>query len=198
VPGKINLPSDGREISVNLSKQSTSVKQFIRVTPRSEKFATVIAKTDRPEGVWLAGNIQLYRDGSYVGATQWNPMASEQLQFPFGRDDLIRVTKERLDQKKGTTGFIGQRAETHVTDHYAITSFHKVAVDVQVLEASPVSTSDEVKVEKKFDPKPTQDNWDQKQGVVAWEKSLAPNESLKINLDYEVIYPKEGWVSGLP
>jgi hypothetical protein len=58
VPGKIDVPSDGRQVTVSLSKQVVPVKQRIRVVPRIDTSAFVVAEADRPEGIWLAGNIQ--------------------------------------------------------------------------------------------------------------------------------------------
>jgi len=67
-----------------------------------------------------------------------------------------------------------------------------------VLESSPVSTNDQIKVEAKFDPKPTSENWEERQGVVAWARSIAPNETLKFSVSYAIGYPKEAAVAGLP
>ncbi|HXA47443.1 MAG TPA: DUF4139 domain-containing protein [Burkholderiaceae bacterium] len=198
VPSRVTLPADGRDVSVSLSKQSMPVKQMVRVVPRVDKNAVVLAEAERPAGVWLSGGVQLYRDGSYVGATQWNAQTSDALVFPFGRDDLIRVTVDRAKEQSGSTGLLSQKAERHVGDIYTLTSFHKTPIDLVVLEASPTSTSEEVKVQPVFQPKPTIDNWEQRQGVVGWNKTIAPNETMKISVDYQIAYPKEGSVSGLP
>jgi hypothetical protein len=66
-----------------------------------------------------------------------------------------------------------------------------------VLEASPVATSEEIKVQATFAPKPTVETWDNKRGVVAWKKNLAPNETAKITVSYQIDYPKEGSVLGM-
>ena len=52
------------------------------------------------------------------------------------------------------------------------------------VEASPVSTNDQIKVEAKFDPKPTEENWEERQDVVAWALAIAPNETLKFSVGY--------------
>ncbi|MFZ6644875.1 mucoidy inhibitor MuiA family protein [Undibacterium sp. TJN25] len=198
VPARVTLPADGREISVALSRQLMPVRQRVRVTPRLDKTAVLTAEAERPSGVWLNGPMQLFRDGNYVGSTSWNAQATDGLLFSFGRDDLVRVTVDRAQQESGTAGILSQHAERKVSDLYTLTSLHKTPVDVLVLEASPVSTSDEIKVQASYSVPPGIANWEKHQGVVAWEKNFAPNETMKLNVSYSIAYPKEGKVNGLP
>ena len=197
VPNRVNLASDGREITLALSTLKVPAKQRVRVVPRQEKFAVITAEAERPSGVWLNGNIQLFRDGGYVGATQWNTQSSDKLALSFGRDDLVRVTVDRADQQSGSRGFLSQRGEQQVADVFTISSFHKTPVDLLVLESTPVSASEEIKVKQVFSPQPGIAAWEQRQGVVGWEKTMAPNETMKINVGYSITYPKEGTVGGM-
>src|SRR5438309_5090030 len=198
VAGTVSLPSDGRKLTVSLAKLSLPAKMRLRVVPRLDAAAVVTAEAERPEGVWLAGDIQLYRDGNYVGATGWNPQSSAALVLPFGRDSLVRVKVDRAKDRNGSGGLIGRRNEREVSDLYTLTSFHKAPVELLILESSPVSTNDQIKVEAKFDPKPTNDNWEERQGVVAWARAIAPNQTLKFSVGYAISYPRDGAVVGLP
>lgn len=197
VPNRVNLASDGREITLALSTTKVAAKQRVRVAPRMDKFAVITAEAERPSGVWLNGNIQLFRDGAYIGATNWNTQASDKLSLSFGRDEMVRVTVDRADQQSGSRGFLSQRGEHQVADVFTISSFHKTPVDLLVLESTPVSASEEIKVKQTFSPQPGIAMWEQRQGVVGWEKTLAPNETMKINVGYNITYPKEGTVSGM-
>src|SRR5258705_1296277 len=198
VPGAVSLPSAGRKLTVSLAKLSLPAKMRLRVVPRLDAAAVVTAEAERPEGVWLAGDIQLYRDGNYVGATSWNPQTSAALVLRFGRDSLVRVKVDRAKDRNGSGGIIAQRNQREVSDLYTLTSHHKTPVELLVLESSPVSTNDQIKVEAKFDPKPTEENWEERQGVVAWARAIAPNETLKFSVSYAIGYPKDAAVAGLP
>jgi len=198
VPGLVTLPSDGRKVTLSLGQLSLPAKMRLRVVPRLDPAAIVTAETERPEGVWLPGEIQLQRDGSVVGSTHWDPQTSSGLVLPFGRDKLVRVKLDRVKDRNGSAGIIDRRNEREVTDVLTLSSFHKAPLDLLVLESSPVSTSDQIKVQTSFDPKPQVENWEQRQGVVAWERPIAPNETVKITVSYTIGYPKEGAVVGLP
>lgn len=198
VPGKVTLPADGREIAVSLSQQRLTATQRVQVTPAVQRVPVLVAEFDRAPGVWLPGSIQLFRDGSYVGASRWNPSGAERFTLGFGADDLLRVTVDRKELQDGTAGFTGQRLQRKVGDVYTLTSLHRNAVDVLVLESAPVAQSQEIEVERSFQPAPSGEGWKNRTGVVYWNKKLAPDESWKIEVGYTISYPKEGSVSGLP
>lgn len=198
VPARVNLAADGREVSVALAKQSLPVKQRVRVAPRLDKSAVVTAEAARPAGVWLPGSIQLFRDGSYVGATRWDAQASDKFIFPFGCDDLVRVAVDRTGEQSGSTGILTRQNERKIADVYTVTSFHKTPVELLVLESSPVSTAEEIQVKAVYHPQPSTASWESRRGVVAWETTINPNQALKFGVDYSITYPQEGRVTGLP
>lgn len=198
VPGKVDVASDGRQISVSLATQSISVKQRVRVVPRYGLEATVTAEAEQPEGVWIPGQVELYRDGAYIGSTYWNAQAKEKIVLPFGRDDRIVVKSERVKNRGGETGLISKRGERQIADLYSITSRHKGPVELLVLEPSPVAVSDDISVEAKYEPQPGIKDWEHKRGVVGWAQTLAPGETANVTVDYTIGYPKDANVIGLP
>jgi len=169
----------------------------VQVTPRIDRAATVTAEAERPDGVWLPGNLQIYRDGSYVGAGNWNPQAADKLALSFGRDELLRVTVDPVKSDTGSAGIFEKRQQRRIADVITLNSAHTTPVDVLLVEASPVSTSEEITVQSTFDPKPTIETWEQKRGVVAWEKTLRPGETARFRVNYAIDFPKDGSVVGL-
>lgn len=198
VPARVDLASDGREISVGLSSQKLQVRQRVLVAPRSGEFAVLAADAARPAGVWLPGQVQLRRDGSYVGALYWNPVAEERLSLSFGRDPLVRVSVEKRDAQSGATGFFKRDNQRRIADTYVITSSHRQPIDLLVLEATPVSESREIGVKTSFSPEPSIRDWQGRRGLAGWERSLAPNATARFDVDYVINYPQQGTVSGLP
>jgi len=198
VPGAVTLAADGREIAVSLGKHNVTAAQRVQVTPAIQRIGVLVAEFERLPGVWLPGNVQLFRDGGYVGAVRWNPTGAERFTLSFGQDDLLRVSVDREVLQDGTAGFAGQRLQRKVSDTYALTSLHRNAVDVLVLESSPVAQSEEVEIERVFQPQPSGEAWKNRPGVVYWSKTLSSDEVWKIDVGYTITYPKEGSVSGLP
>jgi uncharacterized protein (TIGR02231 family) len=201
VPARVTLAADGREIAVGLSRQTLKAEQRVLVAPRSGNEAAVVtARLVRPDGVWLPGQVQLQRDGSYVGAQHWDPQgaADGRFQFGFGRDPLVRVSVEHRDRKSGEVGFFNGANQRRIADTYVVTSAHRQPVDVLVLEPTPVSESDKVTVKTALHPEPDVRDWEHRRGLVGWSRSLRPNETARFDVDYVIDYPKEGFVQGLP
>lgn len=194
----LSVPSDGRKINVTLSKTQLPVKLQVQVSPRQEKAAYLMARGDLPEGVWPAGEMQLYRNGAYVGTKSWDASQRKGLVLPFGRDELVKVATSSVAAKNASSGFVGQRAERHVGDVYTVSNLHKRPVELLVLEASPVSRDEKIELVATYIPSVSQENWDERQGVVAWELSLAAGASQKFSVDYRITWPKERSVIGLP
>lgn len=197
VPGAVNLPADGREIAVTLARQSLPGKLTVRISPRMERAGYVVVEAARPDGVWPAGNLQLFRDNSYTGATQWAPAGGEQMSLPFGRDPLVRVKLDPVKGDKASSGLFDSRRERKIADVISVANEHSTPVAIELLEASPVSTDEAVRVKTVFEPKPDSESWQEQRGVVVWRKTLAARENAKFRVEYTIDYPKTGWVSGL-
>lgn len=201
VPARVTLASDGREIAVGLSHQTLKVEQRVVVAPRSGNDAAVLtAQAARPDGVWLPGQVQLQRDGTYVGALRWDPQAASdgRLRLAFGRDPLVRVKVEDRDRKSGQTGFFNGANQRRIAQTYVVTSTHRQPIDVLVLEPTPVSESDKVTVKTALRPEPDVRDWEQRRGLVGWTRTLKPSDTVRFDVDYVIDYPKEGYVQGLP
>jgi uncharacterized protein (TIGR02231 family) len=197
VTSPVTLPSDGREIQLPLAREQLAAMQRIQVSPRLSTSAVVTAEVDKPAGAWPTGNLQLYRDGSYVGAQFWSPDAGGKWRLSFGRDDLLQAKLAPVKGDSASTGVFDKRNVRSIADRITVRSAHVTPVEVMVLDAAPVSTSDEVKVQATLTPRPTVEGWDDRRGVVAWVRTLAPQETATIDVAYTIEYPKEGSVTGL-
>lgn len=197
VPTQVTLPADGRQITIPLAQYDMPAKLRIQAVPRQDPSAFLVAKGELPPGVWLPGSIQLYRDGAYVGNTTWSAHDTHQLILPFGRDDLIRISVNHPQTRTSESGLIEQRRTRQLVTEYTIHNRHKKAIELTLLEPSPVSTDEKIKVEKRFEPAISQENWEEKKGVIAWEYPLAAGATQKFSTHYQISWPKEAQISPL-
>ncbi len=198
VQGATELPSDAQKVTLTLASETLPAKLAARSTPRMDANAYLVATVDRPQGIWPAGNMQLRRDGAVVGSTQWNPAGEDQkVTLPFGRDDLVNVVVEAPKTFQRSVGLLDNRNERQLAALYTVRNRHRDAIDVQILEATPVSQSDDIKVRSTFSPEPAKRNWERRPGVIAWEQTIPAGESARFSADYQITYPKDARITGL-
>ena len=192
VPARTSLASDGREVAVELTRHDLAVKQYFQVTPRAEPAVYATAEADMPQGDWPQGAIQLFRNGSYVGRGTWDPQDTDKLVLGFGRDDNIRVSVQPLKADSSSSGILSKRRHREIATLFSFVNRHQRPVTLRVLEASPVSTSDEVEVKTDFVPRPSHENWEDKRGVMEWTVEIAHRGTAKIKTAYDIAYPETG------
>ncbi|HEY1092853.1 MAG TPA: DUF4139 domain-containing protein [Burkholderiaceae bacterium] len=196
VPGRVNVASSGERITFSLGQTALDARLLARIDPQAEAQAYLVAEAQRPAGVWPAGSAQLFLDGVFVGESQLAMPANGKLDLPFGRDELLRVVVEPQARNAGDRGFISSRVEQKIAHVYRIESRHSKPFTVQVLEATPVSQHEDIKVQARFDPQPLPKDWRENQGVKAWEFTLAPNATQKLSAEYTISWPKDARISG--
>ena len=198
VPGTVELPSDAQKVTFSLASETLPAKLTARSTPRMDRAAYLIATVDRPQGVWPGGTLQLRRDGAVVGTTTWNPAGEDQkITLPFGRDDFVTVVVETPNTFQRSVGLLDNRNERQLGALYTVRNQHRDAITVEILEATPVSQSDDIKVRSTFSPEPAKRDWEHRLGVIAWEQTIPAGQSARFSADYLITYPKDARVTGL-
>lgn len=197
VPGKVNLASSGQRIAFALGDLAMPAQLLTRIQPQQASQAYLLAELARPAGSWPAGELQLFRDGEFIGKSQLRLGSEEKMELFFGRDDLVRVQTEPEQRDGANKGFIGSRAEQKFQRAYVLENLHQTPVTVQLLETSPVARHADIQVQSQFNPKPTQENWHKQAGVVAWQLPLAAGKTIRIAAEYLISYPKDAVVSGM-
>ena len=191
VPQAIDVPSSGQRVSMALGQHEDSGKLLVRTSPRVEAAAFLVAEMDQPAGVWPAGPLQLYRDGAFVGHGQWNAPADARVTLSFGRDELVRVQADPEQNNQGSGGFAGSRAERRVQRAYVVENRHRTPVTLQVIEATPVSVDEQVRVATRFSPQPSELAWNRQPGLAMWTLELDAGKTTRMNAEYTLDYPKD-------
>ena len=197
VPQRITVPSSGQRVTLALGNHTAPATLITRTAPAVEEAAYLVAQMAQPPGVWPAGPAGLYRDGAFVGtgridfgaASAGAPAGSTSLSF--GRDELITVRAEPVQDLTGTTGFTGSRTERKTRRAYSVENRHKTGITLQVLHAAPVSRNEKIEVESRYQPEPTDPAWNRSPGTVAWQQPLAAGATAQFSAEHTIRYPKD-------
>jgi len=163
----------------------------VRAVPKREAKAFLYAKMEVPRGSpLLPGSVSLFRDGTFVGVGQLPLLAGgETHELGFGIDDLVRVRHAVAEEKRGETGIISSSRTDERNFRLSVKNLHERAIDVTLLDQTPVSANEEIKVELTGRTPPTRRDVDDKRGVLAWDARVEPDEEQVIEFGYRVVWP---------
>jgi uncharacterized protein (TIGR02231 family) len=193
IPGQVSLLADREPHLYAIGEDDFSVELVARAVPSVSRSAFLEAtfKFER-EVPWGAGELQLYRDGAFVGAANTaGLLPGADVRLPFGADDRIRIETHDEPAQSGTRGILGgQMVEEH-RRNFDVTSFHGAPIVLELIDRIPVSQNAAIKVEALKDATPvTTRDLDGKTGIVLWKLNLIPRERKTVKQHYSVGFPK--------
>ena len=188
----VTVKSGMGQKKVLISAEEVSPSVVVFAVPKLDATAYLHAKFTY-DGVspLLPGAVSLYRDGVYVGQGALPlTLRGEDRELGFGPDDGVKVARVELKRAKGETGIIS----TSATDeqHFKITvkNSHDWTLPVTIIDQLPISETEQIAVEAlPMTTEPSERNYGDKLGVLAWTFDLEQQNEKEIMLSYEVKWP---------
>ncbi|WP_198332637.1 DUF4139 domain-containing protein [Psychrobacter aquimaris] len=189
LPQRISIPSDGRRVRTVIDEQSGSSKLWIRSTPSVETAGYWYASAPFLTPAWVDGSLQLYRDNNYVGQARYGYQALKEQGIGFGIDSNTIVKQIADEDKQGDKGAFNRTQTLTQIQAYQFTNQHNRSMRLQVLGSEPISRDDSLKVTITHTPPVTERDWNDNQGMVAWEFDLPSKQSKVIQSTSQISYP---------
>lgn len=201
IVGPSDVPADGSETKLMVGAFETDSKIEIHIQPQMSTEAYLVANaTLKGDAPILPGQVNLFRDGAYVGQSHFPMLRPDDAHdLFFGVDDQVTVDRKVLVDERKDAGIISR--DNELTRHYITTvqNLHKDAVAVVVKETLPVARNE--KIDIKINEKQTLAGYTQDdehiKGLLRWDMELAPKEEQEIGLGWTVSWPKDHSLSGL-
>ena len=194
VPGRVTLDPDGEPHLYPVAEDAVDVELVARVMPAISRSAWLEALF-RFEGETpiQGGDLQLFRDGAFVGRAEMDAMLpGADVRLPFGVDERIRVVVRDEAKGSGERGVVSkQRVEEH-RQRVEITNYHAIPIAVEIIDRIPVSEDKGIRVEAlKGASEPTIKEVDGRAGVMMWKVQAQPRQPATIRHYYAVRYPAD-------
>ena len=197
VPQRITVPSSGQRVTLALGSHAAAATLLTRTAPAVEEAAYLVAHIAQPPGVWPAGTASLYRDGAFVGTGRIDfgtPSAGAPAggaSLSFGRDELVTVRAEPVQDLTGSSGFTGARTQRTTRRAYSVENRHRTPTLLQVLHAAPVSRNEQIEVISRYQPQPADLAWERNPGTVAWQQLLAAGATAQFTAEHTIRHPND-------
>ena len=189
LPQRVTIPSDGRRVRTVIDEQAGKSKLWVRSTPSQEAAAYWYASAPFLTPAWVDGSLQLYRDDNYVGQSRYSYQTLKEQGIGFGIDPNMIVKQLTDDNKQGDKGVFNRLQTLTIKQAYQFTNQHNRTLHLQVLNAEPVSSDDNIKVAVTYNPPISEQDWNDNKGMVAWEFDLPSRQAKVLQATYQISYP---------
>lgn len=194
IPDRVNLLADREPRLYPIADDVFDVELVARVVPSADRIAHLLADFKYSRDVPLeGGQLQLYRDGAYVGeAATAAFLPGAKVSMPFGADERIHVEIHDEPAQSAERGVISKQFVKETRRRFDITSFHSAPIAVEVIDRVPVSQNADVRIDLiKGETEPTTKDADGRPGVLSWRFDAQPQKPVSIHHGYAIQYPKD-------
>jgi uncharacterized protein (TIGR02231 family) len=192
IPSRVVLLADREPRLYPIGEDAFDADLVARVVPSASHAAHLEAVFKYQEQLPIeAGQLELYRDGAFVGAAEINAfLPGADVRMPFGADERIRVAVRDEQAQSGQRGVISKQTIKETRQRFDITSFHPAPITVEVIDRIPVSRNSDIHVEVlKGATDATVRDVDGKPGVLLWRLEAQPQKTVSVRHYYSVQYP---------
>jgi len=199
VPGRSEVPADGRDHRVTLRQEKLDANVVHRTVPGFDDRAYLTAVTTSPqEYPLLAGNVRVFAGGAYLGAYHLKETGpGVELTIPFGVDNRVEVIRVPEPEMRSSEGWTGKQRQVHKHERTIVHNLMDHEITLVLEDRLPVSEDERIEVEMGKETTPGYKDSERRPGVKLWTIELAAGEKKEIVLDYTVRYPREIDVGGL-
>jgi uncharacterized protein (TIGR02231 family) len=189
---RASIPSTGAPRKVALATHAFRPELVYVAIPRVAEGAYLTARA-RNSGKLpvLAGEVRLFLGDDFIGRTQvGNVVPGDELIFSFGRDERVRVERERLWRRQREVGIFTKEIEVSERHRIRVRNLVGRPIRIGLLDQVPVSETEKIKVE--VDPTSTPRTPPQpkdRPGTLRWNLDLADGGAAEIQIGVRVRYP---------
>ncbi len=183
------IPSTNKTVNVKISKVELKADYRYYCVPKLSLDAFLQARiTGWEELNLLAGNVNVFFDGTFVGKSYINPQnLSDTLDISLGKDAGIIVKRTKIKDKTGKI-VLGSNKKMNVGWEISVRNSKSEKINITIQDQLPISRVKEIEValNGKDGAKYNAVN-----GFLNWDLEIASKKTTVKRFDYTVKYPKK-------
>ncbi len=192
------IPGDNEPHKVAIATQSFDGKLEWIATPKLSDAAFIRSRlTNTSPAPLLGGEVNLFRDGDFVGRSRINFIApTAQFDFYLGVDDSVKITRKTLADKTAEAGFLTKKRSVTRQFETTVENFRAQPIKVAVVDQLPVSQDATITVSNVRFSEPPKDQ-EKETGKLTWEFTLDPRQKKTLGEEFTIEWPNDRSVGGL-
>ena len=193
---RVDIKCDGSKHRLPVFSQVFSAKFQYSTVPKLSPFAYLLARVINEREQLLPASVRIFLDDTYVGSSTIDAIGKgEEFDLYLGVDEGVKVKREKLKEETKEIWIAGIKRKNKVivtTYKISVENYKSRKVKVDLFDHIPVSQSDKIAVKLlEIKPKATEENYEDRKGVMRWELEIAPREEKEITFSYQVEHPRD-------
>jgi uncharacterized protein (TIGR02231 family) len=182
------IPSDGKEYTAKIGNYNLEASYQYAVAPKLNTDVFLTAQLlNWNQYNFLPGQANLYFDGTYIGQSLLNTQATnDTLNLSLGTDKNIVVTRT-LQKSETAKQVIGSNKKETKDWLITVKNRKRQAINLLVEDQVPVSQNKDIEVDVQ---ETSGAKYNHDTGLLQWTLKVNPTEEKKVDLRYQVKYPK--------
>lgn len=191
------IPSDGEAHKNTIGVKSFNSQLDYVTTPKLAELAYLRAQlTNTTEYPLLAGEVNLFRDGDFVGKSYVNFIAAGAgFNFYLGVDDAIKVSRKIITDQAGESGLLSKKKTFLRKYEISLENFRNKTQSITVLDQIPILKNEAITLKDvNYLPKPTTVKDDT--GEISWKLQVPAHKKETVQISYQLEWPADKQLSG--
>lgn len=191
-PRPVTVASGADRLHVPFDALTFDATTYAEATPLWENQAFLVASFKNTSGEILlpAEVATLYLDDKVLGQTTFDAVPSGGIaKLHFGRILGLQLTRDVLDQNDGDRGLISRSNTQSEAVEISISNVTDETWDVRLFDRVPYSTQEDLEIEWNASPRPSDEDVDNKRGVLGWDMTLQPGDRQTIQMEHTLTWP---------
>lgn len=190
------IKSDGTQHRLPVFSEMFPAKFRYSVTPKLSPFAYLTARVTNQREQLLPAAARLFLDDVYVGASSIDAVGKgEEFDFYLGIDEGVKVKREKIKEQVKEIWIAGLKRNNKVivtTFKVTLENYKSKDAKIDLFDQLPVSQSDKIAVKTlEMTLKPTEEDYEDRKGVLRWELDIPPRGKKEIEWTYQVEHPRD-------
>jgi uncharacterized protein (TIGR02231 family) len=204
VPHLVTVESQGAENRIPLSEENLKGElRYIAVPSQLQKVFREIEVQNTLAFPLLAGEMDVFINGVYFGKERKDQvLPKERFTLALGEASEVKVSRELKNTFEDDTGIVRSFRRIQKTFAVTVENLTKKAVDVVLLEPTPVSRNEKITatvkdVTPKSVPLEEDSRVDNREGVLEWHLKIPPEKEKTISYATSIEFKSDLPVTGL-
>ncbi|WP_371225716.1 DUF4139 domain-containing protein [Roseovarius sp. 2305UL8-3] len=189
----VSMATGADRVRIALGTIETQADLVAQAVPLSDQTAFLMASitNDSNELILPSYEAMFYLDDRFVGqrGVEMIPAGGE-VDLSFGPIDGLRLSRVVVDRREGDRGLITKSNEMSEEARITVENLTGESWPIRLLDHVPYSEQDDLRITWEADLAPSEQDVDDKRGVLAWEFDLPAGDEKTITLSHQIEWPE--------